>query len=128
MITYDPSAEDASAHSILVVSEHGYGKRSEFDEYRKTNRGGKGVKTLNITEKTGSLVAMKNVTDENDLMIINRSGLTIRMEMSDIRIAGRATQGVRLINIKDGDSIAAVSAVSKNEDDNTQDSTEEISE
>ncbi|MBO5419683.1 MAG: DNA gyrase subunit A [Bacteroidales bacterium] len=128
MITYDPSAEDASAHSILVVSEHGYGKRSEFDEYRKTNRGGKGVKTLNITEKTGSLVAMKNVTDENDLMIINRSGLTIRMEMSDIRIAGRATQGVRLINIKDGDSIAAVSAVSKNEDDNTQESTEEISE
>ena len=128
MITYDPSAEDASAHSILVVSEHGYGKRSEFDEYRKTNRGGKGVKTLNITEKTGSLVAMKNVTDENDLMIINRSGLTIRMEMSDIRIAGRATQGVRLINIKDGDSIAAVSAVSRNEDDNTQESTEEISE
>ena len=117
MITYDPAAEDASAHSILVVSEHGYGKRSDFDEYRKTNRGGKGVKTLQITDKTGSLVAMKNVTDENDLMIINRSGLTIRMAVSDIRVAGRATQGVRLINIKDGDSIAAVSAVNKAEEE-----------
>ena len=117
MITYDPTAEDAAEHSILVVSEHGYGKRSDFDEYRKTNRGGKGVKTLNITEKTGALVAMKNVTDENDLMIINRSGLTIRMAVSDIRVAGRATQGVRLINIKEGDSIAAVSAVSKGEDE-----------
>ena len=117
MITYDPTAEDAAAHSILVVSENGYGKRSDFDEYRKTNRGGKGVKTLNITEKTGALVAMKNVTDENDLMIINRSGLTIRMAVSDIRIAGRATQGVRLINIKEGDSIAAVSAVNKSEED-----------
>ena len=121
MITYDPTAEDASAHSILVVSEHGYGKRSDFDEYRKTNRGGKGVKTLNITEKTGALVAMKNVTDENDLMIINRSGLTIRMAVSDIRVAGRATQGVRLINIKDGDSIAAVSAVNRNEDETPAD-------
>ena len=120
MITYDPTAEDAAAHSILVVSEHGYGKRSDFEEYRKTNRGGKGVKTLNITEKTGSLVAMKNVTDENDLMIINRSGLTIRMAVSDIRVAGRATQGVRLINIKDGDSIAAVSAVNKSEDEQVQ--------
>ena len=117
MITYDPSAEDASAHSILVVSEHGYGKRSDFDEYRKTNRGGKGVKTLNITEKTGSLVAIKNVTDENDLMIINRSGLTIRMAVSGIKVAGRATQGVRLINIKEGDSIAAVSAVNKTEEE-----------
>ena len=120
MITYDPTAEDAADHSILVVSEHGYGKRSDFDEYRKTNRGGKGVKTLNITEKTGALVAMKNVTDENDLMIINRSGLTIRMAVSDIRVAGRATQGVRLINIKEGDSIAAVSAVSKGEEENTE--------
>ena len=116
MIAYDPTAEDASAHSLLVVSEHGYGKRSEFDEYRKTSRGGKGVKTLNITEKTGELVAMKNVTDENDLMIINRSGLTIRMAVSDIKVAGRATQGVKLINIKDGDSIAAISAVNKGED------------
>ena len=118
MITYDPTAEDASAHSILVVSEHGYGKRTDFDEYRKTNRGGKGVKTLNITEKTGSLVAIKNVTDENDLMIINRSGLTIRMAVAGIKVAGRATQGVRLINIKEGDSIAAVSAVNKSEDEN----------
>lgn len=117
MIAYDPTAEDSSAHSLLVVSEHGYGKRSDFDEYRKTNRGGKGVKTLNITEKTGELVAMKNVTDENDLMIINRSGITIRMAVSDIKVAGRATQGVRLINIKDGDSIAAISAVNKTEED-----------
>ncbi len=117
MIAYDPTAEDAQAHSLLVVSEHGYGKRSDFEEYRKTNRGGKGVKTLNITEKTGALVAMKNVTDENDLMIINRSGITIRMAVSDIKVAGRATQGVRLINIKDGDEIAAISAVNKTEED-----------
>lgn len=116
-IAYDPHAEDASAHSVLVVSENGYGKRTDFDEYRLTNRGGKGVKTLNITEKTGNLVAIKNVTDEDDLMIINRSGLTIRMSVSDIRLAGRATQGVRLINIKDGDSIASVSVVTKSEDD-----------
>lgn len=119
MITYDPTAEDAASHSILVVSEHGYGKRSDFDEYRKTNRGGKGVKTLNITEKTGDLVSIKNVTDENDLMIINRSGLTIRMAVSGIKVAGRATQGVRLINIKEGDSIAAVSAVNKTEEQDT---------
>ena len=121
MIAYDPTSEDAAAHSLLVVSENGYGKRSEFDEYRKTSRGGKGVKTLNITEKTGSLVAMKNVTDDNDLMIINRSGITIRMAVSDIKVAGRATQGVRLINIKEGDSIAAISAVNKSEEeDNNQ--------
>ena len=124
MITFDPTAEDAADHSILVVSEHGYGKRSDFDEYRKTSRGGKGVKTLNITEKTGALVAIKNVTDENDLMIINRSGLTIRMAVSGIKLAGRATQGVRLINIKDGDSIAAVSAVNKTEDENPEQQTE----
>ena len=117
MIAYDPTAEDASAHSILVVSEHGYGKRSDFDEYRKINRGGKGVKTLNITEKTGDLVALKNVTDENDLMIINKSGLTIRMAVSGIKVAGRATQGVRLINIKEGDAIAAVSAVNSSEEE-----------
>ena len=117
MITYDPSAEDASAHTILVVSENGYGKRTDFDEYRKTSRGGKGVKTLQITEKTGDLVAIKNVTDENDLMIINRSGLTIRMAVSGIKVAGRATQGVKLINIKDGDSIAAVSVVNKSEEE-----------
>ena len=120
MISYDPTAEDASAHTILVVSENGYGKRTDFDEYRKTNRGGKGVKTLNITEKTGSLVAIKNVTDENDLMIINRSGLTIRMAVDGIKVAGRATQGVRLINIKEGDAIAAVSAVNKTEEETPQ--------
>ena len=120
MITYDPTAEDASAHTILVVSENGYGKRTDFDEYRKTSRGGKGVKTLQITEKTGDLVAIKNVTDENDLMIINRSGLTIRMAVSGIKVAGRATQGVKLINIKDGDSIAAVSVVNKSEEDTTE--------
>ena len=116
MIAFDPTAEDAAEHSLLVVSEHGYGKRSDFNEYRKTNRGGKGVKTLNITDKPGDPVAMKNVTDANDLMIINRSGLTIRMAVADIKVAGRATQGVRLINIKDGDSIAAISAVNKSED------------
>ena len=120
MVVYDPTADDAASHSVLVVSEHGYGKRSDFDEYRKTNRGGKGVKTLNITEKTGDLVALKNVTDENDLMIINRSGLTIRMAVSGIKVAGRATQGVRLINIKEGDSIAAVSAVNKSEEEQTE--------
>jgi DNA gyrase subunit A len=128
MIAYDPTAEDAQAHSLLVVSEHGYGKRSDFDEYRKTNRGGKGVKTLNITEKTGELVAMKNVTDENDLMIINRSGLTIRMAVADIKVAGRATQGVRLINIKDGDSIAAISAVNKTEEEVPQQPAEGVAE
>ena len=117
MVCYDPSAEDASEHNILVVSEHGYGKRSDIDEYRITSRGSKGVRTLNITEKTGDLVAIKSVTDTNDLMIINKSGLTIRMAVSDIRIAGRATQGVRLINIKDGDSIAAVSVVAGSEGD-----------
>ena len=120
MIAYDPAAEDASAHTVLVVSEHGYGKRTDFDEYRKTSRGGKGVKTLNITEKTGDLVALKNVTDDNDLMIINSSGLTIRMAVSGIKVAGRATQGVRLINIKDGDAIAAVSVVNKSEEEQTE--------
>lgn len=117
MVCVNPIAEDASGRTILVVSENGYGKRSELDEYRITNRGGKGVKTINITEKTGKLVAIKSVTEENDLMIINKSGITIRMSVSDIRVAGRATQGVRLINIKDGDSIAAVCAVSKNDEE-----------
>lgn len=116
-IVYDPSAEDAAAHTVLVVSENGFGKRTDFDEYRLTRRGGKGVKTLNITEKTGKLVAMQNVTDDDDLMIINRSGLTIRMAVSDIRVAGRATQGVKLINIKDGDAIASVSVVTKNDEE-----------
>lgn len=120
MLSYEPAAEDASTHSILVVSANGYGKRSDFDEYRKTNRGSKGVKTINITDKTGDLIAIKNVTDADDLMIITRTGLTIRMAVSDIRVAGRATQGVRLINIKEGDSIAAVSVVAKNDEEETE--------
>ena len=102
---------------ILVVSENGYGKRSKLEEYRITNRGGKGVKTLNITEKTGGLVAIKEVSDEDDLMIMNRSGLTIRMHVSDLRVLGRATQGVKLINIKSGDAIASVAEINKEEDD-----------
>ena len=101
---------------ILVVSENGYGKRSSLDDYRITNRGGKGVKTLNITEKTGKLVAINSVTDSDDLMIINKSGLTIRMAVSDLRVVGRATQGVKLINIKGNDSIAAVTKVLREEE------------
>jgi len=97
--------------SILVVSEKGYGKRSDLDDYRVTNRGGKGVKTINVTEKTGSLIAIKNVTDRDDLMIINLSGIIIRMGVSDLRVMGRATQGVRLINLKEDDGIAAVAKV-----------------
>lgn len=116
-INYDPKAEDASAHTVLVVSENGFGKRTDFDEYRITKRGGKGVKTISITEKTGKLIAIKNVTENNDLMIIEKSGLTIRMAVSDIRVAGRATQGVKLINIKNGDSIAAISTVEKGDDE-----------
>ena len=100
---------------ILVVSENGYGKRSSLDEYRITNRGGKGVKTLNITEKTGSLISINAVTDADDLMIINKSGLTIRMAVEDLRVMGRATQGVKLINIKGNDSIAAVAKVMKDD-------------
>jgi len=102
--------------NILVVSEKGYGKRSDIEDYRITNRGGKGVKTISITEKTGKLVALKNVTDSDDLMIINKSGIAIRMAVEDLRVMGRATQGVRLINIKDNDSIAAVAKVMKEED------------
>ncbi|HLN95352.1 MAG TPA: DNA gyrase subunit A [Flavobacterium sp.] len=105
----DPESE------ILVVSEKGYGKRSALEDYRITNRGGKGVKTLNITEKTGLLVSINNVTDEDDLMIINKSGLTIRMDVADLRVMGRATQGVRLISLKGNDSIAAVTKVMKEE-------------
>jgi DNA gyrase subunit A len=100
---------------ILVVAENGYGKRSSLDEYRITNRGGKGVKTLNITEKTGNLISINAVTDADDLMIINKSGLTIRMAVEDLRVMGRATQGVKLINIKGKDSIAAVTKVMKDD-------------
>ncbi|HCQ76567.1 MAG TPA: DNA gyrase subunit A [Leeuwenhoekiella sp.] len=103
--------------NVLVVSENGYGKRSLVEDYRVTNRGGKGVKTISITEKTGNLVAINNVTDEDDLMIINKSGIAIRMEVSELRVMGRATQGVRLINLKKGDTIAAVTKVKKDEDD-----------
>ncbi|MGC6422554.1 MAG: DNA gyrase subunit A [Flavobacteriaceae bacterium] len=106
--------------NILVVSENGYGKRSRLDDYRITNRGGKGVKTISITDKTGQLVAIKNVSDEDDLMIINKSGIAIRMSVSDLRVMGRATQGVRLINLKDSDSIAAVAKVMP-DDDNLDD-------
>lgn len=109
---------------VLVVSENGYGKRSLLDDYRVVNRGGKGVKTLNITEKTGKLIAIKDVSDDNDLMIITKSGLTIRLEVSSIRVSGRATQGVKLINIKEGDSIAAVCRVNKSEEKPVE--TEEI--
>ena len=102
---------------ILVVSENGYGKRSKLDDYRITNRGGKGVKTISITEKTGSLVSIKNVSDGDDLMIINKSGIAIRMEVNSLRVMGRATQGVKLINLKDADSIAAVAKVVLDDDD-----------
>lgn len=110
------SVEDFNS-DILVVSENGYGKRSSLEDYRITNRGGKGVKTISITEKTGSLVAIKNVSDEEDIMIINKSGIVIRMEVSNLRVMGRATQGVRLINLKGNDAIAAVAKVLHDEDD-----------
>lgn len=97
--------------TVLVVSEKGYGKRTGIDDYRVTNRGGKGVKTLNVTEKTGHLIAIKSVTDDNDLMIINKSGVALRIAVADLRIMGRATQGVRLINLGETDSIAAVAKV-----------------
>ena len=103
--------------NILVVSEKGYGKRSSMEDYRVTNRGGKGVKTISITEKTGGLVAIKNVTDSDDLMIINKSGIAIRLGVEDLRVMGRATQGVKLINIRENDSIAAVAKVMKEEED-----------
>ncbi|MBO5804874.1 MAG: DNA gyrase subunit A [Bacteroidales bacterium] len=116
MITVEANEEARALNHVLVVSENGFGKRSEIEEYRLTSRGGKGVKTINITEKTGSLVAVKKVTDENDLMIINKSGVTIRVSVSDIRLAGRATQGVKLISLREGDSIAAVCSVNKSEE------------
>jgi DNA gyrase subunit A len=110
------SVNDMDAN-ILVVSENGYGKRSDLDDYRVTNRGGKGVKTISITDKTGSLVTLKNVTDLDDLMIINKSGVAIRMAVSDLRVMGRATQGVKLINLKGDDSIAAVAKVMKDDEE-----------
>jgi len=118
--------EGKEASHVLVVSENGYGKRSLLEDYRVVNRGGKGVKTLNITDKTGKLIALKAVTDDNDLMIINKSGITIRLDVSSVRVAGRATQGVRLINIREGDSIAAVCRVNKSEDKAIEGETTEL--
>lgn len=117
MVCYEPEAEDAAAHTLLVIGEKGLGKRTDFEEYRKTSRGSKGVRTMNITDKTGKLVALKNVTEENDLLIITQSGLIIRMAVADIKQAGRNTQGVKLINIRDNDSIASVSVVSKSDEE-----------
>lgn len=125
VVCYSPSSAEASSQTALVVSEHGFGKRTDFEEYRLTSRGSKGVKTLNITDKTGKVVALKNVTEDNDLMIITRSGLTIRMAVSDIRQAGRATQGVKLINIKDSDLIASVTVVPKQEEETPAEGTAE---
>ena len=113
-------AVDDGDSEILVVSENGYGKRSSIEDYRITNRGGKGVKTINITEKTGKLVAIKNVTDDDDLMIINKSGIAIRMAVADLRVMGRATQGVRLIKVREDDAIAAVAKAMKDDDDDVE--------
>ena len=108
--------DDPINETVMVVSENGYGKRSSVEDYRKTNRGGKGVKTLSITDKTGRLVAIKNVTDDNDLMIINKSGITIRLSVAECRVMGRATQGVRLINLsKKNDIIASVCRTMRSE-------------
>lgn len=120
VVCQDPEAEGAENRQVLVVSENGFGKRSDPNEYRQTARGAKGVITLKITEKTGALVAIKNVTDEDDLMIINRSGMTIRMPVSTIRVAGRATQGVKLVSIREGDAIAAVSVVAHSDEEESQ--------
>ena len=117
IVCYEPEAEDAAAHTLLVIGEKGLGKRTDFEEYRKTSRGSKGVRTMNITDKTGKLVALKNVTEENDLLIITQSGLIIRMAVADIKQAGRNTQGVKLINIRDNDSIASVSVVAKSDEE-----------
>jgi DNA gyrase subunit A len=127
--------ENPMEETVLVVSENGYGKRTYIDDpedgeavYRITNRGGKGVKTISITEKTGHLVAIKTVTDDDDLMIINKSGIAIRLSVSNLRTMGRATQGVRLINLKGNDSIAAVAKVMKDENEEEIDSEVENSE
>lgn len=113
MVCVDPSDTETT---ILVVSENGNGKRSSLEDYRITNRGGKGVKTMSITEKTGLLVAIKTVRDDNDLMITNRSGIIIRMAVSDIRVMGRATQGVKVIRLDENDSIADVAVASREEE------------
>lgn len=120
VVCYEPESEDAAQHTLLVVGDKGLGKRTDFEEYRKTSRGSKGVRTMNITDKTGKLVALKNVTEDNDLLIITQSGLIIRMSVADIKQAGRNTQGVKLINIKDNDSIASVSVVARSDDDDAE--------
>ena len=124
-LSCDATAEDKDKHTVLVVSENGFGKRSEVGEYRLTARGAKGVRTIDITEKTGKLVTIKNVTEDNDLMIITKSGLTIRMAVADIRVCGRATQGVKLINLREGDSIAAVSVVAHEDSQEAEDAAPE---
>ena len=124
MICIEPDAK----RDVLVLSENGYGKRTDLDEYRITNRGAKGVKTINVTEKTGKLISIQAVTDGNDLMIINRSGLTIRTAVDQIRLAGRATQGVRIINLRDGDAIASVTAVPRTEEEEIADTTDAATE
>jgi DNA gyrase subunit A len=116
---------DDPQSTILVVSETGYGKRSDLDEYRITNRGGKGVRTLNVTEKTGKLVGILDVTDEDDLMIINQKGVTIRMGVAELRVMGRATQGVRLIKLKEGESIASITKVKREEESETEENNED---
>jgi DNA gyrase subunit A len=108
---------DSKEYDILVVSEKGFGKRSDLDEYRETNRGGKGVKTINITDKTGALAAIKNVKDTDDLMIINKSGIILRLAVKDLRVSGRNTQGVKLINLKSSDAIASVTQVPAEEEE-----------
>jgi len=117
MVCIKPETASELNERILIVSENGYGKQSDLEEYRLTNRGGKGVKTINITPKTGDLIALKSVTPDNDLMIINKSGIAIRMDSEEIRVAGRATQGVKLINLREGDSIAAVCTVAKSDEE-----------
>ena len=130
MVCLNPDYARENGLRILIVSENGYGKQSDLDEYRITHRGSKGVKTINITDKTGPLIALKAVTEDDDLMIINRSGIAIRLAASTIRVAGRATQGVKLINIREGDSIAAVCTIAKSEDeeDQAEDATGETTE
>lgn len=120
MITVENESED-----ILVVSENGYGKRSSIQDYRIIKRGGKGVKTMNITEKTGNMIALKGVTDTDDIMIITRKGLTIRLSVAKMRVLGRATQGVRLINLKKDDQIAAIAYAAQSDDDTDSDTIEE---
>lgn len=126
MVCVDTPVSGESDRDILVVSENGYGKRSKLEDYRLTNRGAKGVKTINITDRTGALIALKDVNDDNDLMIITKSGITIRMAVSDISVLGRATQGVKLINIREGDSIAAVFPVNKSDEKPKEDYTTDI--